>query len=138
MYAMKSQSFVICATQCQTAKSFAMYDDGKEGSVSHMANIGGGFTAIYGPDGNKLTKDVAADWEGILYADLNMDDILFAKSVADPVGHYSRPDLFQLHVDDRRKDCVVYKTAATGAECGDMLHTFPSLSLDDEWSEASA
>ncbi|KAL2826183.1 carbon-nitrogen hydrolase [Aspergillus pseudoustus] len=108
LYAMESQAFVIVATQTCTQKSLDVFDTGKEGA-SHMSQIGGGFTAIYAPDGRKLTEDVAPDWEGILYADLDMSEIAFAKSVADPVGHYSRSDLFQLHVDTRRKEHVVYR-----------------------------
>lgn len=97
-----------------------------------MSQTGGGFTAIYGPDGRKLTKNIAPDWEGVLYADLDFDEIAFAKSVADPVGHYSRPDLFQLQVDDRRKEHVVYRGQGVEMkEHKDMLHTFVDLGMHD-------
>lgn len=45
----------------------------------------------------------------ILYADLNMDDMSFANSVADSVGHCSKSDLFTLVADSRRKENVVYR-----------------------------
>ncbi|UCG27710.1 MAG: carbon-nitrogen hydrolase family protein [Bacteroidales bacterium] len=38
------------------------------------------------------------DKEGILYADLNMDQITKRKMDLDVAGHYSRPDIFELHV----------------------------------------
>lgn len=137
MYAIESQAFVICATQCQTAKSLDIFEKGNEGESSHMAQIGGGFTAIYGPDGKKLTEDVAPDWEGLLYADLNMEEITYAKLVADPVGHYSRPDLFRLQVDTTRKEYIVYKKSEMGEQQENMLYRFPSLSTDDDWTETA-
>ncbi|KAL4884588.1 hypothetical protein BJY04DRAFT_215051 [Aspergillus karnatakaensis] len=88
-----------------------------------MGQLGGGFTAIYGPDRRKLMEDVAFDWEGILYAELYMNEIAFAKSVADPVGHYNRPDLFQLKVDTKRKEHIIYENVAVPAPT-DMLTRF--------------
>lgn len=125
---MESQAFTIVATQCQTEHYLKVFsDDGEDGASSHMSQTGGGFAAIYGPDGRKLTKDIAPDWEGILYADLDMSDIAFAKSVADPVGHYSRPDLFTLVVDDHRKEHVVYSGTDGPKGHSTMLHRIPSL-----------
>ncbi len=123
---MESQTFTIVATQCQTENALKAFGD-DNGSTSHMAQTGGGFTAIYGPDGRKLTDDIAPDWQGILYADLDMSDISFAKSVADPVGHYSRPDLFTLLVDDRRKENVVYDTKEGSQTPTNMLNNIPDL-----------
>ena len=34
--------------------------------------------------------------EGLLYADIDLGAIAVAKSFADPVGHYSRPDVTRL------------------------------------------
>ena len=39
------------------------------------------------------------DEEGILYADLDLDEITKAKIDFDAVGHYARPDIFQLNVN---------------------------------------
>lgn len=96
-----------------------------------MASTGGGFTAVYGPDGRKLTKDIPKDWEGMVYADLDMDEINYAKSVADPVGHYSRPDLFTLVADDRRKTHVVYRSTGNdpAPEHANMLSGFKDLDV---------
>lgn len=35
----------------------------------------------------------------MLFADLDFSLIAIAKSAADPVGHYSRPDVFRLRVN---------------------------------------
>lgn len=67
---------------------------------------GGGHSAVYGPDGRRLTKEIAADQEGFVYADLNMDMLVGLRHFADPVGHYSRPELLWLGVDAREKKHV--------------------------------
>jgi len=64
---------------------------------------GGGCSAVFGPDGRRLTEEIAATTEDILYADLDMDLILAARCFVDACGHYSRPDLLWLGVDDREK-----------------------------------
>lgn len=64
-----------------------------------MLQPDGGFARIYGPEGSQLAEPLAETAEGILYADLNPDLIAIAKSAADPVGHYSRPDVLRLLVN---------------------------------------
>ena len=64
-----------------------------------MNSPGGGYSAVFGPDGRKLSTNIPADKEGIIYADLDIDDILHSKTLLDVVGHYSRPDLLWLGVD---------------------------------------
>lgn len=64
---------------------------------------GGGHSAVYAPDGRRLTKAIPADQEGFVYADLPMDMLVGLRHFADPVGHYSRPELLWLGVDKREK-----------------------------------
>ncbi|KAJ7293450.1 nitrilase [Mycena rebaudengoi] len=54
---------------------------------------GGGFVAIYGPDGSQLTKPVDPGTEAIVYADISLSKIDEVKIVADIMGNYSRMDL---------------------------------------------
>ena len=65
-----------------------------------------GGSCIVGPLGNVLA---GPDFSGetILYADIDIDDIARAKYDFDAVGHYARPDLFRLEVDDSVKSPVV-------------------------------
>jgi nitrilase len=41
------------------------------------------------------------DQEGILYAELDLADVVRAKYDFDVVGHYARPDVFQLTVNEQ-------------------------------------
>lgn len=59
---------------------------------------GGGYAAIYGPDGRKLTEDLPPAQEGFVFADLDPTMIALAKQLLDPTGHYARPDLARLSV----------------------------------------
>jgi len=53
------------------------------------------------------------DGETILYADLDLDDIPRAKMDFDAVGHYARPDIFTLHVNEAPNQSVVQHTHPT-------------------------
>ena len=50
------------------------------------------------------------DGEGILVADVDLREIVEGKYDLDVVGHYARPDIFQLHVDERPKHPVTIDT----------------------------
>ena len=57
-----------------------------------------GGSAIIAPGGEVLAGPLW-DREGILYADLDLGEITRAKLDFDVVGHYARPDIFQLRVN---------------------------------------
>ena len=46
------------------------------------------------------------DQEGILYAELDLDEIVRARLDFDVVGHYARPDVFQLLVNEQTRPPV--------------------------------
>lgn len=54
---------------------------------------------IYGPNGAPLVEALDPGEEGILYADINLEDRTYATQNIDVVGHYSRPDLLSLNVN---------------------------------------
>ena len=56
-----------------------------------------GNSCIVGPNGKIIAGPLKAE-EGILYADIDLKDIISAKRMFDVVGHYSRPDVFDFKV----------------------------------------
>ena len=98
-YAAESQTFVLHTTAI--IGPAAIEKMGTQGTIFGLH--GGGSSAIFGPDGRQLTEDLEQTEEGILYAELNFDEVLMSKSFVDVGGHYSRPDLLWLGVDDREK-----------------------------------
>lgn len=71
-----------------------------------MSSRGGGSSAVFGPDGRRLTEPIESTSEGIVYADLDMNQIVATKLFADATGHYSRPDLMWLNVCKKVKKMV--------------------------------
>jgi nitrilase len=56
-----------------------------------------GNTVIVGPDGTVLAGPLI-ETSGTLIVTLDLDDLVIARRQFDPVGHYARPDVFQLTV----------------------------------------
>jgi len=68
-----------------------LYPDGRE-----WINIGN--SCIITPNGKLLAGPLEAE-EGILYADIDLREIVTAKRMFDVVGHYARPDVFNFSVN---------------------------------------
>ena len=62
-----------------------------------MEWINTGNSCIVDPKGQYLAGPLK-EKKGILYADLNMNDIIEAKRMFDVAGHYSRPDVFNFSI----------------------------------------
>lgn len=65
-----------------------------------------GYSVIVGPAGEILAGPLIRE-EGILHAELDLTVAQARKRWFDPVGHYNRPDIFQLHINDAPKPAVV-------------------------------
>ena len=59
-------------------------------------HAGGGFAKIYAPDGQSIGNQLGETEEGLVVADIDLSLIALAKAVADPAGHYARPDVTRL------------------------------------------
>lgn len=97
VYAVEGQAFVLapCALVGQAAMDTFCDTETKK----NLLKLSGGHARIFGPEGSELATPLAPDQEGILYATLDPAMIAIAKSAADPVGHYSRPDVFRLLIN---------------------------------------
>jgi aliphatic nitrilase len=100
-----------CAT---VSKEMVQLLCGDDPTKKQLLLPGGGFTAIYAPDGQLMHEPLAEDTEGIVYADLDLGMISLAKAAADPAGHYARPDVTRLLLDKTPRDRVVVRTDTTG------------------------
>ncbi len=64
-----------------------------------------GYSCIVSPEGELLAGPLVEE-EGILYAELDTAQARASRYEFDPVGHYSRPDVFRLLVDESAKPPV--------------------------------
>ncbi|KAI0593951.1 carbon-nitrogen hydrolase [Biscogniauxia sp. FL1348] len=72
--------------------------DGSRWEPDDIINHGGSFVA--GPLGTQVTEPLW-DKEDIIYAELDMSDVTKSRLDFDPVGSYSRPDVFTLTVNTK-------------------------------------
>ncbi|ATY62512.1 cyanide hydratase [Cordyceps militaris] len=96
VYAIESQAFVLHCTAVMSQRGIDLL---RLSRGSLISTPGGGHSAVFGPDGAKLSVDIPEDEEGIIYATIDLDEILKARAFIDVCGHYSRPDLLWLGVD---------------------------------------
>ena len=118
---MESSTFVLHCTSVMTSAGV----DAHKSEGTFFGVTGGGHSAVYGPDGRRLTKSIPADQEGFIYANLPMDMLVGLRHFADPVGHYSRPELLWLGVDTREKKHV----RAEGSEEAEEVKKLNGLNL---------
>lgn len=76
-----------------------------------------GGAVIVGPQGNTIAGPVYGK-ECLLVAEIEKDDLIRARYDIDVSGHYSRPDIFSLKVDTRRKlNVETTETPCCGKTC---------------------
>ncbi|GAB2452110.1 carbon-nitrogen hydrolase family protein [Nocardioides hungaricus] len=105
-YAVETQSFVVAATTVVTEAAYVAFDCDTE-EKRNLLQLGGGAARIFGPEGTMLADPLPETQEGIIYADLDPALRTIAKAAADPVGHYSRPDVYRLIVNRNPQRSVV-------------------------------
>jgi aliphatic nitrilase len=110
IYAVEGQCFVIapCATVSKDMIGLLCGDDPMK---KQLLLEGGGFAAIYAPDGQLMHEPLPEQAEGLVYADIDLGMISLAKAAADPAGHYARPDVTRLLLNRTPGDRVVVRDA---------------------------
>ena len=63
--------------------------------------------------GNTQESDLLQTEEGILYADMDLDECIEGKQYHDVVGGYQRLDVFKLEIDRRRREPAIFIDEAT-------------------------
>jgi nitrilase len=116
MYAVEGQVFVVNSSNVIDQACLDLFCDTPE--KRELLELGGGWARFFGPDGGDLTEPLPHTEEGILYADIDLSQIPVAKAAADPVGHYSRPDVLSLRFNRSKAVKVEY--------VGEPLHPLPS------------
>ncbi|MDF2963115.1 MAG: nitrilase [Paenibacillus sp.] len=106
--ACEGRCFVLSSNQFVTKDSYpkdlACYED-----ISQEAEIlSRGGSAVVGPLGEYVAEPLY-DKEGLIIADLDMSLVTKSRYDFDVVGHYSRPDVFQLTVNENMQEIVRFK-----------------------------
>jgi nitrilase len=88
-----------------------------------------GYSVIVDSTGDVVAGPLVRE-RGILIADLELDTLSVRKRLFDPVGHYNRPDVFRLEVDDRPKPAVVTR-ASTEPAWAQTAHKLSDRPMED-------
>ena len=134
-YALETQTFVLSSSH--------VVDQACQDLMAHTEKernwiwTGGGTARIYSPDGTDLATPLAPDEEGILYADIDLSDILVAKATADQLGHYSKPSIFNLQVNNAPMDRITFSRPITDS-VEDLNNLYRELTLQENAGETTA
>jgi nitrilase len=105
--AVEGRCFVLSCNQFNRRRDFPTEYAAAFGNEAEAVVSRGG-SCIVDPFGNFLAGPKTDD-EAILVAEIDLGQIARGKFDLDVVGHYSRPDIFQLHVDERPKKSVTIR-----------------------------
>lgn len=105
--ALEGRCFVLGCNQYVTKSMYPPDLVGREELASQPEVMCRGGSVIVSPLGEVLAGPLF-DREGILYADLDLAQVAQAKYDFDVVGHYARPDVFQLLVNEKPAPPVTF------------------------------
>ena len=106
LYAVEGQCFVLapCANVSKEMVEMLCTDDGQAPASARRAAASPASTVR---TARRWPSRFPEDQEGIVYADLDLGMISLAKAAADPSGHYSRPDVTRLMLNQTPGDRVI-------------------------------
>jgi len=110
--ALEGRCYVLSCNQFTRRRDFPADYDAIQGNDPETVMSRGG-SRIVSPLG-ELLAGPDYDGETILRAELDLGEIARGKYDFDVAGHYARPDVFQLSVDERPQSPVRYKADAVG------------------------
>lgn len=110
-YAFEGKCYVICVGSYQNTSHIPEDFELME-AIGGMGDLGGdandimpGGSGIIGPDGKWVAGPVAGK-EVIIYGEIDLNRCIEERLLLDSVGHYNRPDVFRLTVDNRPRAAV--------------------------------
>ncbi len=127
--ALEGRCFVLSCNQFTKRSDFPENYDAIQGDDPE-AVISRGGSLIVDPLGHVLAGP-EFDRECILTADLDLDDIARGKYDFDVVGHYARPDVFRLTVNEKPMPAVVTNSAVVSGEDDPFAETFTETGAED-------
>ena len=115
-YAMEGRCFVLAAGLVQHCDDLFAGSEACGGSVEAKelfeaiegGQLNRGGSMIIAPDAQVVAQ--AGEGEEILHAELDLSEIGQGLASLDTDGHYSRPDVFELRVDTKPKDGVLFNS----------------------------
>ncbi len=106
--ALEGRCFVLSCNQYVTKSMYPKDLEGVEELTSQPEVMCRGGSVVVSPLGEVLAGPLW-DEEGILYAELDLGELVRSKLDFDAVGHYARPDIFQLVVNEKPNLSVIYR-----------------------------
>jgi nitrilase len=106
--ACEGRCFVLGCNQYVTKSMYPQHLPGIGDLAGQPEILCRGGSVIVSPMGKTIAGPLL-DREGILYADLNFDEIIKSKMDFDVIGHYSRPDVFKLDIIGQPNNIVYRK-----------------------------
>ncbi|QJD82090.1 carbon-nitrogen hydrolase family protein [Cohnella herbarum] len=103
--ACEGRCYVVSCNQFATKASYPADLAGYEDIEEDADILSRGGSAIVGPLGDYVVEPLYNE-EGVLLATLDLSLVTQSRFDFDVVGHYSRPDIFQLVVNDKKQDIV--------------------------------
>ncbi|MEM1430630.1 MAG: carbon-nitrogen hydrolase family protein [Pseudomonadota bacterium] len=136
-YAFEGKCYVICVGSYQNTDHVPA-DFELMSAIADIGELGGGAddilpgnSGIIGPDGEWIAGPVGGK-ETIVYGEIDLMRCIEERLLLDSAGHYNRPDIFQLSVDDRPRAAVDWHSAGTARRTGAVLRE------DEDESEPGA
>lgn len=71
--------------------------------------VNAGDSVVIAP-GGEIVAGPMREEAGILYCEIDRESVGIAKRALDVTGHYARPDIFTLHVNQRPQTPVVFES----------------------------
>ncbi len=105
--ALEGRCFVLSSSQFAKRSDYPADYTPLQGNAPETTLIRGG-SCIISPLGEVLAGP-SFDEPAILTADLNLDEIVQGQYDLDVVGHYARPDIFQLQVNSSPQNAVTFR-----------------------------